>query len=86
MIAITGRGVLFIFLIAAMYVFTLVLSFVVVGVVVQKLKLDRKIPPKRLNRMVYVVAGTIWLGFVFLALNSWAAVMWDVAMEFHYAN
>jgi len=73
---ITLKGVLFILLIGFMYAFTIVLSFVVVGVISEKMKLNRKMPPKRLNLFIYTIAATIWLGFAFLWLNDWAAFMW----------
>lgn len=77
LLAVTVKSILFFLLIIFFYVFTLVLSVVVIGVISEKIKLHRKMPPRRLNLFIYTISGSIWLAFIFLVLNNWAELMWN---------
>lgn len=76
MLSIGVSNILFAILIVAFYIFTMFLAFVVVGSLAQLMKLERKMPPKRINFFVYTVSAMVWLGLAFLVLNDWAAMMW----------
>jgi hypothetical protein len=77
MLPLTIQSILAAVLIVVFYAFTIVLSFVVVGTLAQLMKLDRRMPPKRVNFFVYAISAMLWLGFAFLVLNDWVAFMWN---------
>jgi hypothetical protein len=76
-LAVTIQNVLFAVLIVVFYTFTIFLAWVVVGSVAQLMKLDRKMPPRRVNFFIYTIAAMLWLGLAFLFLNDWVAMMWN---------
>jgi hypothetical protein len=62
-------------LVVFMYLFTLALSLLVVGVAAQHLRLPEKMPSRQVNYLIFGLAITIYIGIVFLLLNDWAAIM-----------
>ncbi len=62
-------------LVVFLYIFTLALSLLVVGVAAQHLRLPEKMPPRQVNLLIFGLAITIYTCIVFLLLNEWAVIM-----------
>ncbi len=75
-----AKSIFYLFLVIFMYVFLFVLALVVVGVLAQRLKLDRWFTSDRqLNLFIFVVAASLYVVVILLFFIDWARLMLESA-------